>query len=163
MPRTALSTLSALFAIALAAGAAADTIYKVRLKDGSIEFTDKPPAGAVVLEKREGPPPPAVLPAPSREAAKEVDERLQRRSARLDEASSEVASAELALKKAKADLEQGLEPLPGERIGIVGKRRGVQQTRLTEAYEARIQLLRKAVADAEARLAKAIDARAAVR
>lgn len=160
MPRTIrISLLTALFACLPAAGA--DVIYKVRLKDGSIEFTDKPPAGAVVLEKREGAPPPAVLPALKKEAAKDVDERLQRRSAKLDEAGGEVAAAEQALKKAKADLESGMEPLPGERIGIV--RRGGGDTRLSEAYEARIQGLRKAVVDAEARLAKAIETRDALR
>ena len=54
--------LAAVLACLFAAGASADVIYKVRLKDGSIAFTDRPPPGATVLEKREfqaAPPSPA--------------------------------------------------------------------------------------------------------
>jgi hypothetical protein len=54
------------------------------------------------------------------------------------------ASAREELKKAKAALEAGQEPRPGERIGTAGGK-----SRLTPEYFERIKALEKAVSDAQ--------------
>ena len=58
-----LLTVAILTALLSAGAAAQDKIYKVRLPDGRILFTDRPPAGAKILSEREVPPPPADAPA----------------------------------------------------------------------------------------------------
>lgn len=143
----------ALSIVVLASSAAADTIYKVRLKDGTIVFTDRPPPGATVLEKREFeslPPPPPLpkkpAPAPATDASTAATER-----ARAEQA---VVDAEHALAQAKEALEKGREPREGDFIGTV--RKGL--ARPSPAYEQRVRSLEQAVADAEARLAKAREA-----
>lgn len=150
--------LAALLACLFAAGASADVIYKVRLKDGSIVFTDRPPPGATVLEKREfeaAPPSPTTR----RLDGAAVDERLRKRAAENEKNEAAVADAERALAEARTNLEKGREPREGDFIGTA--RRGF--VRQSPAFEERVQALEKAVADAEARLAKAIATRDAAR
>lgn len=143
----------------LAAAAAAQTkIYQVRMPDGSILFTDSPPRGAQVISERDVSLPPAPPPAPkaaaqqTQDAAAAADQRLRERSARLDKAFETVTQAEREVELAKQRLEIGREPQPGELLGKVGGgiRRG-------PAYDERIAGLEKALADAEARLARARD------
>jgi len=154
--------------LALSGAVAAQTIYKVQTPDGSILFTDAPPAGSKVLEEREvksvskpakttgnapsrpitlpgtGPDPSAALAAPKVNS--------------LDTAMQEIAAAETAVQVAKRRLELGREPQPGERLGLAGG-----GTRLSPDYEARVASLEREVAEAEARLAKAYAARNAAR
>lgn len=143
-----------------ATGAAADVIYKIRLKDGSIAFTDRPPPGAEVLEKREvltAPPPTATPPAKLDPAA--VDARLRARAAEQERREAEVATAEHALAQAREQLEKGRQPQAGDFMGTAKK--GI--VRRSPAFEERVRALEQAVTDAEARLAKAIEARDAAR
>jgi hypothetical protein len=58
----------------------------------------------------------------------------------LDETLKSVQTAEADLRVAEADREAGIEPLPGERLGIVGR-----GTRLSEAYWRRQQILEEHV------------------
>ncbi len=165
MPRAMGPTIcAALLAFFVAGNASADAIYKVRLKDGSIAFTDRPPPGATILEKREVEPSPQSAPsAPAAESrrreAAAVDERLRRRAAEAEQLDAAVAAAERALAKAKVDLEKGREAREGDFMGTA--RKGL--VRHSPAFEERVRALEQAVADAQARLARAIEARDAPR
>ncbi len=152
--------------IALPSLAAAQSIYKVQTPDGSILFTDSPPAGSKILEERSTkssprsagssattPARPATSPPP-RLASSPAGSQ----SGALDAAMQEIAAAETAVQVAKRRLELGREPLPGERRGLAGG-----GSRLTEEYEARIAGLEREVADAEARFKRANEARNAAR
>jgi hypothetical protein len=151
--------LAALLVCLFAAGASADVIYKVRLKDGSIAFTDRPPPGATVLEKREFEAAPPSSATTRKFDGAAVDERLRKRAAENEKNIAAVADAERALAEARTNLEKGREPREGDFIGTA--RRGF--VRQSPAFEERVQALEKAVADAEARLAKAIATRDAAR
>jgi hypothetical protein len=167
MPRAMGPTIfAALLACLVAGNASAAAIYKVRLKDGSIAFTDRPPPGATILEKREfepSPSTPSAPTAPSAEARKReaaaVDERVRRRAQEAEQADAAVAAAERALAKAKDDLEKGREPGEGDFMGTA--RKGF--ARHSPAFEERVRALEQAVAEAQARLARAIEARDAPR
>lgn len=160
MSRSFISALVAALLALFATGAAADVIYKVRLKDGSIAFTDRPPPGATVLEKRDAPsaPPATPTPAPKLDPAA-VDARLRARAAEQEQREAAVATAQRALADAREKLEKGREPREGDFMGTA--RKGF--VRQSPAFEERVRALEQAVADAEARLAKAIEARDAVR
>jgi len=165
MSRTAVIVLATALVtlLAVAAADAADVIYKVRLKDGSIAYTDKPPPGAVVLDKREIEPPPVAPPAEASAKLKAegeaVDERLRKREAEFAQKNAAVATAERALADARANLEKGRELREGDFIGTA--RKGF--VRQSPAYEERVRSLEQAVADAERRLAQAVEARNALR
>lgn len=152
-------TVAILSALLCAGAAAQDKIYKVRLPDGRILFTDRPPAGAKILSEREVPPPSPVQPAasgqgdavtPLQQRAADAEARLRERAAEVDRAFAAAQAAERELEQAKQALEQGQAPLPGEMIGTA---RGRVQP--SPAYRERIAGLEKAVADAEQKLAKA--------
>ncbi len=144
----------------LATGASAQTtIYQVRLPDGRVLFTDQPPPGAVIVQKRIVEPLPEPAPTPEaarpadpslRERAAAVDERLRERAAQREEAYAAVAAAERELDSARQALESGREPQAGEMLGKVGggARRG-------PAYEQRIAALEASVTAAEQKLSKA--------
>ena len=142
---------------------AAQTIYKVQTPDGSILFTDSPPAGSTILEERavkpvskpakttsNAPSRPITLPGSVVPVAPKVNS--------LDTTMQEIAAAETAVQVAKRRLELGREPQPGERLGLAGG-----GTRLSPDYEARVAGLEREVAEAEARLAKSYAARNAAR
>ncbi len=76
------------------------------------------------------------------------------RAQRLREATVEVEAATQALAQARARLDTGKEPLPGERTGTAGG-----GSRLNEAYWARQAANEQAVAQAQARLDAATAAR----
>src|SRR5512139_3568642 len=88
--------LAALASLLCVGAAAQDKIYKVRLPDGRILFTDRPPQGAQILSERELPPPPPAAPA-SPAAGEASPTSLQERSAdaqsRLRERAAEGARA----------------------------------------------------------------------
>jgi hypothetical protein len=69
-----------------------------------------------------------------------------------------VRAATEALEQARATLDAGIEPLPGERTGTASG-----FSRLNEAYQARQEANQKAVAAAEERLQRAVAARNATR
>jgi hypothetical protein len=151
--------------IAMAAPAVAATIYKVEMPDGSILFTDTPPQGAKILEERDASrsQPPAVraptaTPRPLPGMSSEPASANAPKARPIDAAIQEIESAERALQVAKRRLELGREPLPGERLGLAGG-----GSRLSPEYEARVAGLEKEVADAEARLKRAYEARNAAR
>lgn len=144
----------------------AQTIYKVLLPDGSVLFTDTPPAGGKVLEEREAksaprPAPRALRPTPVGVPGTSGELTTTPAAAKerpLDAAVREIESAESALQAARRRLELGREPLPGERLGLAGG-----GSRLSPEYEARIAGLEREVAQAEARVQKAYAARNAAR
>lgn len=146
-----------LLALALAAAGAADAqkIGRYVFPDGRVVYSDQPVPGARLANEVAPPPPPAApaaegrkAPAPPRPDAGAA--RIQRR----DQADAEVRAATEALERARAQLAAGVEPLPGERTGTA---KG--GSRLNEAYEARQAANQQAVADAEARLQRAVAAR----
>jgi hypothetical protein len=152
--------------LALPCIAVGQSIYKVQTSDGSILFTDTPPADSKILEERAtkgssrpagssataaSRPAPSSRTAPSPRSASSISTAP---TAALDAAAQEVAAAETSLQVARRRLDLGREPLPGERRGLAGG-----GSRLTEEYEARIAGLEREVADAEARLQRARAAR----
>jgi hypothetical protein len=148
-------------ALALPAAYAASTMYKVRLKDGSILLTDTPPPDAQVLEKIEPgsrPSSAAPLPAPSPQRQSDVDMRIQARQADLERAQQQVDEAERALAQARRALEEGRDPQESE---VRANRGG--GARVMPQYEERVRKLEKAVEQAEQRLRRAYDQRNAAR
>jgi hypothetical protein len=147
-------------ALALAAATAVDAqrIGRYVFPDGRVVYSDQPVPGAKLVDEL-APPPPASAPAPSREgkAGAPSDRPGVDRAARLREANAELQSATQALERARAQLDAGIEPLPGERTGTIGGKGG--GSRLNEAYDARQEANQKAVADAEERLKRAVAAR----
>lgn len=147
-----------LLAVLTLAQAQNKTVYKVRLPDGRIEFTDNPPSDAKVLDKIEAKPnltlprPPAPTPPSTPGAAAPAQVRS------LDAATKEVEAAEQALDEAKRAREAGREPHDDEIRGIKGG-----GARTLPTYEARQKALEDAVAAAEERVKRAYDARNAVR
>jgi hypothetical protein len=106
----------------------------------------------------------ATAPAPALEPAAPVAGKepaaqpAPDRIAMLATASEDVRAAERYLAAANATLEAGREPLPGERTGLA---RG--GSRLNEKYWERQRQLEASVADAQARLARAVAERNAAR
>lgn len=135
----------------------AQRIGRYVFPDGRVVYSDTPVPGAKLVEEL-APPPPASAPppAPSREgkAAAPGDRPGVDRAARLREANAELQSATQALERARAQLEAGIEPLPGERTGTASG-----GSRLNEAYQARQEVNQRTVAEAEERLKRAVAAR----
>jgi len=162
------SLVVAILAAALCAGAAAqEKIYKVRLPDGRILFTDRPPAGAKIVSEIEVPPPPPESPAVSasregrgsaEQQAANAEARLRERAGDVDRAFANVQAAERELQAARQALEQGRAPQPGEMIATAQGR-----VRQSPAYLDRIAGLEKDVAAAEQKLARAREEMNAVR
>jgi hypothetical protein len=152
--------IAAIVATVLCAGAAAqDRIYKVRLPDGRILFTDRPPPGAKILSEQEVAPPAADTPAPSgqgdavtplQQQGAAAQSRLRERAAEVDRAFAAVQGAERELERARQALEQGRAPQPGEMIGTARGR-----VRPSPAFEERVAGLERAVAEAEQKLDRA--------
>jgi len=162
--------LLALLVTLSCAGIAQDKIYKVRTPDGRILFTDRPPAGAVIVEERDAPPvspaaapqsPPARRdgqPRPQQRQTAEADETSRDRTTQVDQAYAAVQAAEQELVAARQQLAANRAPQPGEMVGTA--RGGV---RPAPAYQERVAGLEKAVADAEQKLARALENLNAVR
>ena len=157
---------------------AAAAIYKVQMPDGTILFTDSPPANGKILEERESkstarPPVKApatgsagasdqpaipVLPSPPPRSASGPGLPPARAPQSLDAANAEVTAAERELSVLRRKLELGREPLPGERLGTA---KG--GSRLSPEYEGRIAGLEREVAAAEERVKRAYEARNALK
>ena len=163
--------------LAVAPVMAAATIYKVQMPDGTILFTDSPPANGKILEERESKStarPPVKTTAPSGSAPAGLQDRpaipvLPSPAPRsgsgpglppgmvpqnLDAANAEVTAAERELAVVRRKLEVGREPQAGERLGTA---KG--GSRLSPEYEARIAGLEREVASAEERVKRAYEAR----
>lgn len=76
-------------------------------------------------------------------------------AAERERAWAEVIAARKALDEAKHKREEGIEPLPGERLGTVGPSGKKGFTRLGDAYFERQEALEKEVRAAEERLERA--------
>jgi hypothetical protein len=70
----------------------------------------------------------------------------------LEDAYAEIIAADEALREAEAKREQGVEPLPGERLGLAGK---PGSSRFSDEYFARQKFLDDEVERARARLDEA--------
>jgi len=140
--------------LALAAGAAcAQGVYRSVMPDGRVIYGDKPAPGAKESRKVDVSSPNIATPGPSGGLNSPTPQQQA-----LDTADASIKSAQQELDNAKAALEAGREPQPGERIGIAGG-----GSRLNEAYEQRIKGLEDAVAAAQKRLDEALAARNAAR
>jgi|SRR5688572_1564365 len=119
--------------------------YQSTMPDGHIIVGDKPAPGAKEVKQiplRAGniaapvKPPPQAGPAPGGDAPQAADSSVP-----------DVRTAQQQLDAAKAAVEAGREPLPGERLGTAGGK-----SRLTDAYFERQKALAQAVATAQKRL-----------
>jgi hypothetical protein len=151
-----------LIVLALAAASAVDAqkIGRYVFPDGRVVYSDQPVPGAKLVNELAPPPPASSSPSPPREAkaaAPGADSGAER-ARRLEQTDAEVRAATEALERARAQLQAGIEPLPGERTGTAGG-----GSRLNEAYDARQAANQRAVADAEERLRRAVAARNAAR
>ena len=141
-------------AILLAAGAAhAQGVFRSEMPDGRVIYGDKPAPGAKESRKVDVSNPNIATPVQPSAASSPTAQQQS-----LDAADNEVKIAQQDLDNAKAALESGREPQPGERIGIAGG-----GSRLTDAYQQRIQSLEQAVAAAQQRLDQALSRRNAAR
>jgi hypothetical protein len=170
LKRTPLSNLLVVsFAILLAATpVTAQVVYKLVDKNGGTVYSDHVIPGMRVVEKLAPPPPPdpelvAAARAAAAERARRAEAHAEERERALDAADAEVRQAEQALAAANRDLDAGLEPLPGERLGTIGFGPNRLFTRLSDAYWARIAQLQRAVSEATRRLERAYSERNALR
>lgn len=146
--------------------AAAQSIYKYVRPDGSVVYSDKPVSGARLDERLEPAQPPdpkafAAAQDAARKRARAINEAAAERTQAVSAVDAEIRAATTALESARAQLEAGREPLPGERTGIVAT--GSGRSRLNGAYWARQVENEQAVAEAQSRLDAAFAARNALR
>jgi hypothetical protein len=134
-----------LLAAAVAAPALAD-IYKYERADGTVVYSDGPVKGARLVERFAIAQAPAAPPAPARPAPRPEVLQADPQSP-LDVADAEVRAAQKAVEDARARVQQGAEPLAGERAGI-----GAGKSRRTEDYFGRQKALQEELADANRRL-----------
>lgn len=131
--------------------AGAQAIKKYITPDGRVIYSDVPIEGAKEVRRIE--PAPEIEP----ELREEAEDTARRQSERAGEAvqrsqdaiarQEEIRQAERRLADAKSALENGKEPLPGERIGTAGG-----ASRLTEAYFERQAANERAVENAQKEL-----------
>lgn len=150
--------------VAVCAGSTfAQTMYKYVDKDGKVTYSDKPPKNG---EKAEA----VAAPEKSANTVKldnkgsgataqkfsDVKSRGDARIAAREKLQKEVDVAEDRLAKAKKALEDGRDPLEGERR-IVVRAQGGNSVLLTEGYHARISQLESDVKKAEEALSLAME------
>ena len=116
---TAIKGILALLLAGASAMAAADTIYKYE-RDGRTVYSDSPVKGAKLLERIDLPAPPPPVQAARAEPRGGMSELAETRAAELNAADEQIKEAARVLKEAEARQQQGIEPLPGERLGKVG-------------------------------------------
>jgi hypothetical protein len=134
----------------LLAAAQSGPVYKYRLPDGRILYSDEARSNGE-LQELITPPPPAAPQAPDAKAAPgPAPAAVEPAAGTLDAATRGVQAARRSLDEAQAALDRGLEPQPGERIGNANG-----SSRLAPAYWQRIDLLRAEVARAKQRLDQA--------
>lgn len=157
--RPAVVLLACVLSTALPVGA---QVYKNVMPDGRIIYSDKPMKGARKAQALDVPPPPTE--ADKAKAAQRVQEderqkqalqdRLDERRKKLDDADEKVKQARQALADAEAALENGRAPLPGEMKGTVGP-----NARPGEGYLQRIAGLEQNVENAKKALNDALKER----
>jgi hypothetical protein len=135
---------------ALVPAAMAESIYKSVMPDGRVMYGEKPQPGARSVKKSTVNISDTGVKPASKTEVDSINRRAQKRSQLLDKTLKTVQTAEGDLRKAEVDREAGIEPLPGERLGIVGR-----GTRLSEAYWRRQQILEERVISARQLLKKA--------
>ena len=146
------------------APAIAQHVYKYRMPDGTILYTDSRSAftDQYIKGKLEetltepAPTPQAVdqaMRARNEASAQHASEAAQAAASGVDAAYAMVVAARQELQQAEQTLQAGLEPLPGERLGLVDG-----HTRLSPAYWARVDNLRAGVENARDRLDRATNA-----
>ena len=139
----------------------AQKAYRYVYPDGRIVYSDQPVPGAKLQGEIAAPPPPTATGAAPGAAAGQKpvgDDPAASRTRKFAEADEEVRAAEAALNAARLRQAGGREPLEGERTGTA-----TGASRLNETYDARQRENENAVADAQARLDRAVAARNAVR
>ena len=147
-------SIAAALCLGLACNAQAQTLKKYITPDGKTVYSDTPVPGA--KEVGEIKPQPMLDPASRSRAqdtarkeaqdGKAADKRLEDRAAQ----SKRVAAAEEKLEEARRTLEEGKEPLPGERIGTASG-----QSRLNDEYWSRQKANEQAVENAQKALSEA--------
>lgn len=130
--------------------AKAEYIYKSVMPDGRVMYGEKPQPGARSVKKSTVSISNTGVKPASKTEIDSINRRAQKRSQLLDKTLKNIQTAEGDLRKAETDREAGIEPLPGERLGIVGR-----GTRLSEAYWRRQQILEERVNTARQLLKKA--------
>ena len=130
--------------------AMAESIYKSVMPDGRVMYGEKPQPGASLVKKSTVSITDTGVKAASKTEIDSINRRAKKRSQLLDKTLKNIQTAEGDLRKAEIDREAGIEPLPGERLGIVGR-----GTRLSEAYWRRQQILEERVNTARQLLKKA--------
>ena len=152
-------------AMCLSATAHAETIYRSVGANGEVTYSSQPVPGAreykaieieslTPEERRAG----LLLHEQDKALSDKLGAQLKARKDAWDQADREITAAESALADAESALQEGREPLPGERISNAGG-----GTRLTEAYFQRLQDLEAQVKLAKERLDKAYEARNALK
>jgi hypothetical protein len=164
-----MTPIKGLVALVLAlapAFAAADTVYKYQRPDGTVVYSDVPLRGAKLIGRFvliPVPPPPKAEPArPGRGAITDPNEIARQRVQDLDAADAAIKAADQSLKEALERQQAGVEPQPGERLGIVGGH-SVGRSRLTPDYFERQRAMAVEVDAARARLEEAYRQRNEVR
>ena len=130
--------------------AMAESIYKSVMPDGRVMYGEKPQPGARSVKKSTVNTNDTGIKPASKVEIESINRRAQKRSQQLEKTLKTVQIAEDDLRKAELDREDGVEPLPGERLGIIGR-----GTRLSEAYWRRQQILEERVDTARQLLKKA--------
>ena len=139
-----------LIALALAATAVqGQAVFRSVMPDGSVVYGDKPAPGAKETKEVSLPPPNISKPPPA--PPKKSAPATAPGQPATDSADDQVRNAERELQKAKAALETGREPQPGERIGTASG-----ASRLTDAYFERIKSLENAIVGAQKKLDDAL-------
>lgn len=153
--------------LAPAGTALAQTIYKYERPDGGLVYSDKPVKGARLVERftiAQAPsaaPGPQAAPRPQAQAPEQPLSEVPSANppsgvpsanppSALDAADAQVQAAQKSVEDAKTRVQQGTEPLPGERVGTGGGK-----SRLTDEYFARQKQLEQELAVANARLEEA--------
>ncbi len=134
----------------LISNAMAESIYKSVMPDGRVMYGQQPQPGASTVKKSTVDVSNTGVKAASKAEIESINRRAKERSLALDKTLESVQTAEADLRIAEANREAGIEPLPGERLGIVGR-----GTRLSEAYWRRQQILEENVEAARQNLKNA--------
>jgi hypothetical protein len=139
-------------ALLASVAALAQTVYKSTMPDGSIVYGEKAAAGAARVETLQPAPTSGIRGLTGEERARAAQSERERATAAAGgaQAERELDAARKDLRQAEAARQAGKEPLPNERIGIVGG-----GSRLTEDYHARQKALEDAVDAARKRVSAA--------
>jgi len=148
-------SIAAILGLCIGATAYAQALQKYVMPDGRVVYSDKPvPGGKLVGEIAPPPPVDPAARAKAEEAARRDREAAKASSTRVEERRAQrktVQQLQAELDEAKRNLEQGVEPLPGERTGTAGG-----ASRLNDAYWARQQANKKKVEAAQRALDEAL-------